>query len=485
MTKGANTTLTRKTTAPHASAGARPGKDAEHEVPAPKARPHDGTARVSAFREDAILFGAILPTDAPTYEKPLEELSRLADTAGARVKGALVQRRQRVDATTFVGEGMVTRLGEVATESGAGLLIADNDLSPSQAFNIEKRTGLRVIDRSELILDIFASHARTRLSKVAVELAQLEYALPRLKRLWSHLEKQKGGIGLRGPGETQIETDRRLVKTKIGVLKKMLVEIQERKEREVEARRGEFKVSLVGYTNAGKSTLMRALSGVDVLVQDKLFATLDTKTTVVEIAKNRRILLSDTVGFIQKIPHHLIASFHATLEEVTEADLLLHVIDSSHQDPKQQAQAVEEVLKSLGCEKKPVLHVLNKIDALPDRIELEFLKRTYPENVAISAQTGEGLDALREKIAGYAQQGLEEVQLRFPIGNGRAIAFLRERGEVLEESWEENEAVYKVRLSKKDLGLARAMIGGEVVHRRPDGSYPAPRRMKGEEDGEE
>jgi len=393
-----------------------------------------------------------------------------------------VQRRAKVDAATFVGEGMVTRIGEVADEVGARLLIADMDLSPSQAFNIEKRTGKRVIDRSELILDIFASHARTRISKIAVELAQLEYALPRLKRLWSHLEKQKGGIGLRGPGETQIETDRRIVKKKIGDLKHLLKEIQERKVREVEARRGEFKVSLVGYTNAGKSTLMRALSGVDVLVQDKLFATLDTKTSLVEIVKNRRILLSDTVGFIQKLPHHLIASFHATLEEVTEADLLLHVIDSSHKDPKVQAQAVEAVLAEMGCGGKAVIHVLNKIDALEDRIELEFLKRTYPEHVAISAQTGEGIDLLREKVAAVVGSGLEEADLRFSISNGRAIAFLRQRAEILAESFEENDAIYQVRLSKKDLGLVKAMIGGEVVRRRPDGSYPPRRASKDEEE---
>jgi GTP-binding protein HflX len=462
--------------APHAAAGARKGA-----ATAPRPSPEEGVRR-SAFREDAVLFGAILPDDPATYEKPLDELRRLADTAGARVQGALVQRRARVDPSTFVGSGMVARLGEVATEVGADLLIADNDLSPSQAFNIEKRTGRRVVDRSELILDIFASHARTRLAKVAVELAQLEYALPRLKRLWTHLEKQRGGIGLRGPGETQIETDRRIVKKKIGDLRRVLEEIQARKTREVEARRGEFKVALVGYTNAGKSTLMRALSGLDVLVQDKLFATLDTKTALVEVAKNSRILLSDTVGFIQKIPHHLIASFHATLEEVTEADLLLHVIDASHEDPKSQAAAVEEVLASLGCASKPVVHVLNKVDALADRIELAFLERTYPEHVAISALTGEGIDALRERIAARAAQGLEEATLRFPISNGRAIAFLRERGEVLEESFLDSEAVYRVRLSKKDMGALMAMLDGEPVRRRPDGSLPAPRRASREEE---
>ncbi|HVY60407.1 MAG TPA: GTPase HflX, partial [Planctomycetota bacterium] len=403
----------------------RAARDNDHDRP-----------NLSVHREDAVLFGAVFPEPKPGYEKPLEELKRLADTAGARVKSSLVQKRAKVHPTTFVGPGMVERINEVAQEVGAELLIADNDLSPAQAFNIEKRTGKRVVDRSELILDIFASHARSRIAKVAVELAQLEYALPRLKRLWTHLEKQKGGIGLRGPGETQIETDRRIVKKKIADLRRVLLEIQARKTREVRAREGEFKVSLVGYTNAGKSTLMGALSGRDVYVKDQLFATLDTKTALVEILKNRRILLSDTVGFIQNIPHHLIASFHATLEEVTEADLLLHVIDASHPDPKSQIEAVNEVLRGLGCFEKPTIAVLNKADAVADQIEIEFLKRTYPDNVVISAKTGLGIDALRQKIAGKMATGLEEVELRFSVSNGRAIAFLRDRAEVLEERFE-------------------------------------------------
>ena len=392
-------------------------------------RPDQETPNLSVQRDGAVLFGAVLPArGTPTYEKPLEELKRLADTAGARVKRSLVQRRERVHPTTFVGPGMVEKIGEAAVETGADLLIADNDLSPAQAFNIEKRTGKRVVDRSELILDIFASHARTRLAKVAVELAQLEYALPRLKRLWTHLENQKGGIGLRGPGETQIETDRRLVKKKIQDLKNVLIEIQERKTREVRARQGEFTVSLVGYTNAGKSTLMRALSGRDVLVQDKLFATLDTKTAVVEVLKNRKILLSDTVGFIQKIPHHLIASFHATLEEATRADLLLHVVDASHQDPKAQVEAVEEVLRELGIVGKPTVTVLNKLDALRERI-------------------AQGMGAL-----------LAEETLAVPVANGRAIAFIRDRAEIVEETFEGETASYKIRLSKKDLGTLKAML---------------------------
>jgi GTPase len=239
----------------------------------------------------------------------------------------------------------------------------------------------------------------------------------------------------------------------------------------------------VGYTNAGKSTLMRALSGVNVLVQDRLFATLDTKTVQVEILKNKRILLSDTVGFIQKIPHHLIASFHATLEEVTSADLLLHVIDASHPDPQSQIDAVKGVLEQLGVSGKPTVAVLNKVDALKDRLDLEFLKRTNPDHVVVSALTGEGVDALRARVAAEMSKGLEEVSLRFPVSNGRAIAFLRDRSEVLEERFEDEEAVYRVRISKKDHGTVRAMLSGHAPARRPDGSYPMVRE-RGEEEEE-
>lgn len=359
---------------------------------------------------------------------------------------------------TFVGRGFVERLGDVAREVEADILIADNDLSPAQAFNIEKMTGRRVVDRSELILDIFAAHARTRTAKVAVELAQLEYALPRLKRLWTHLEQQKGGIGLRGPGEAQIEVDRRIVKKKITELRRVLLEIRERKIREVRARQGEFTVSIVGYTNAGKSTLMRALSGRQVKVEDRLFSTLDTKTAVVEIRRNKRILLSDTVGFIQKIPHHLIASFHATLEEVAQADMLLHVVDASHPDPKAQIEAVQAVLREMEIDRKETVMVLNKLDALEDRMELEFLKRTYPDHVVVSALTGAGLEDLRDRVARAMGGHLVDESLRFPVSNGRAIAFIRERAEIVEEKFEGEEAHYKIRLSKKDLGTLKGML---------------------------
>ncbi|MHC4390988.1 MAG: GTPase HflX [Planctomycetota bacterium] len=405
-----------------------------------------------------MLFGAVLDSDAPSYEAPLQELERLAETAGATVTKKIAQKRQRAHPATFVGPGFVERVNEAADEFEADVLIADNSLSPAQAHNIEKRTKRKVIDRTELILDIFASHARSKESQVAVELAQLQYALPRLKRMWTHLERQRGGIGMRGPGETQLETDRQLIKKRISELKRALVAIQKRKEREIKARKGEFTVALVGYTNAGKSTLMNALSGGEQFVADQLFATLDTKTRIVEVKKNRRVLLSDTVGFIQKIPHNLVASFHATLEEVITADLLLHVIDVTHPDPKAQIEAVDHVLEQLGANELPVVMVFNKVDALEDHLNLSFLKRSYRDHVVVSAKTRYGIDGLKERIAHAMRKTLLEKHLRISVEEGKAIAFLHKEGEIIEERYEGNMGHFHVLMSEKHLGVLRRIL---------------------------
>jgi GTP-binding protein HflX len=381
--------------------------------------------------EKVILLAALLKDDPRReLERPLEELASLADTAEVVVTGEVVQKRERPDPATYVGKGTVERLLEVVAETGADAVIADNDLSPGQARNLEKATGKKVIDRTQLILDIFAKHARTPQAKLQVELAQLEYSLPRLKRMWTHL----GGVGLRGPGEKQLETDKRLVRDQIVFLKRGLDEIRARKEREVATRRQAFTVAIVGYTNAGKSTLMNALTGAGVYVADQLFATLDTRTRPWKVAPRRSVLLSDTVGFIANLPHRLVESFHATLEEVLTADLLLHVVDASHPDPMSQVEAVRGVLEQIGAGGKQEITALNKIDRVADRAMLGFLERRLPRPVLVSARTGEGLDRLAEMVAALAtrQDGLYEVKL--DVREGAAIAALEASGEPVEQT---------------------------------------------------
>ncbi|HJQ65361.1 MAG TPA: GTPase HflX, partial [Gemmatimonadales bacterium] len=309
--------------------------------------------------ERAFLVGAPRKgsDDAVRVDEHLNELGRLADTAGAEVAGRLVQ---RIDAPTpnwYLGQGKVEELGERLRTAGATLLMFDEPLSPVQGVNLEKATGVRVMDRAEIILDIFATRARSAEAKMQVELAQLEYLLPRLTRMWTHLSRIRGGIGLRGPGETQLETDRRVIRRKISVLRKRLEGVAEHRANQRQGRRLLPQAALVGYTNAGKSSLLQALSGADVLIEDRLFATLDTLTREVDVGDGYRFRLSDTVGFIRKLPHHLVASFRATLEEVREADLLLHVIDAAHPTWEEQVDVVEGVLEEIG--RKRVIHVFN------------------------------------------------------------------------------------------------------------------------------
>src|SRR3954454_6172793 len=342
--------------------------------------------------EKAFLVSVALPERPWVGADPLEGLRGPATRAGAKIVGGLCQKRQKINPGTYIGKGKLEELQQQVEATAADVIIFDNDLSPGQIRSLEKATGIKVLDRSELILDIFATRARTPEAKLQVELAQLEYALPRLRKMWTHLGRIEGGIGARGPGETQLEEDRRLVGSRIRDLKARLVEVQARKEREVRSRREEHTVSLVGYTNAGKSTLMNALTGAGVLAEDKLFSTLDTRTRQWPIKEWGRVLLSDTVGFIRDLPHHLIASFKATLEEARQARLLLHVVDASNLQAEEQIKAVNAVLKELGCEDKPTLLVLNKVDCVADPSYLHVLQRHHPRAVAISAASGEGLE---------------------------------------------------------------------------------------------
>ena len=388
--------------------------------------------------ERAVLVSVALPSRPWAGDDPLDELRGLAETAGARIVGELTQKRQDIVPGTYIGKGKLGELNELVEAKDAEVVIFDNDLSPAQVRNLEKTTNAKVIDRSELILDIFATRARTIESKLQVELAQLEYALPRLKRMWTHLSRYKGGIGLRGPGETQLEEDRRLVGLKIRDLKERLRHVQAHKQREVSSRFEEHTVSLVGYTNAGKSTLMNRLTGAGVYVEDKLFSTLDTRTRQWRLRDWGRILLSDTVGFIRDLPHHLVASFKATLEEARQARLLLHVVDASNPHAEEHILAVKKVLKELDCDSRPTLLVLNQIDRLTDLSYLQVLQAHHPRAVAVSAFTGAGIDALEDAVIAMLSADFLQVSIDLDAGNGRVLAYLAAHADIQRQEFYDN-----------------------------------------------
>jgi GTPase len=425
----------------------------------------------SVISEAAVLVGVFLAgRESPDIN--LEELEGLAATAGVRVVGRLTQRRQSPDPATYLGHGKVEELTMMAAAVDADVVIFDNDLSPGQTRNLEKAINLKVLDRTELILDIFASRAQTAQSRLAVELAQLEYAMPRLKRLWTHLSRQKKGVGLRGPGETQLEEDRRLVENKIKDLKNQLNVIERRKQQEVASRRDVMTVSLVGYTNAGKSTLMNVLTGADVFVQDALFATLDTRTRRWQLPGWGPVLLSDTVGFIRDLPHHLIESFKATLEEARQAHLLLHVADVSNPAVYEQIAAAYGVLEELGIEEKDTLLVVNKIDALPDRIRLDGLLNRYPNAVPISAQTGFGLANLSAAVSDALSRGFLDVDVELGVENGRLLAYLAANGEVFSKQFHENRVTVHCRIPKHHLERIRHELFSVAPHKQEAGFLP-------------
>ena len=389
----------------------------------------------------------------------LEELARLADTAGAEVLGEVTQQLERPDPRTYLGKGKLDELRLRSSELGATLIIFDDELSPAQGRNVELALGTRVMDRAELILDIFATRARTSEAKMQVELAQLEYLLPRLTRMWTHLEKIRGGIGMRGPGETQLETDRRLINHRIKALKERLGEVQKSREVQRQSRRGEFRASLVGYTNAGKSSVLRALARAsEVFVDDRLFATLDPLTREVMLGDRERALVTDTVGFIRKLPHDLVASFRATLEEVKDADLLLHVIDASHPAWEEQRQVVLDVLDELGAGDKPMLYVMNKVDALSDQELLALqdrLRELLPHAVFVSAVTEGGLDPLRRALLGAVRKLRPEAEVRVSMSDGKTLAEVHRLGEVLDQRSEDGVIVLRARLDAATVGRLR------------------------------
>jgi GTP-binding protein HflX len=394
--------------------------------------------------ERALLVSVALPDRPWISADPLEELRGLATTAGAIVVGGLCQKRMKINPGTYIGKGKLQELQAQVQATDADVVIFDNDLTPAQIRNLEKATNVKVLDRSELILDIFATRARSMEARLQVELAQLEYALPRLRQMWTHLSRitgsggSGGGIGTRGPGETQLEEDRRLVDQRIRDLKSRLVEVQARKEREVRSRREEHTVSLVGYTNAGKSTLMNALTGAGVYVEDKLFSTLDTRTRQWHLKDWGRVLLSDTVGFIRNLPHNLVASFKATLEEARQARLLLHVVDASNPQAEEQIKAVNEVLAELGCADKPTLLVLNKVDQLSDPSLLHVLQRHHPRAVAISAARRQGLDALQDAVIEALRADFARAAIETEAANGKVLSYLAAHAEIYRQEINDN-----------------------------------------------
>lgn len=385
--------------------------------------------------ERAVLVGVRLPDMQEwQFTESMEELSSLADTAGAVVVGKFMQNRQRPKPATFIGKGKAEELADYCREAAANIVISDRELSPAQARNLEEKIGIKVIDRTQLILDIFARRAQTKEGKLQVELAQLKYLLPRLTGLGTQLSRLGGGIGTRGPGETKLETDRRRIRERISDLERELKEVQQHRALLRKDRRDEPLplVSLVGYTNAGKSTLLRTLTGADVLVEDKLFATLDPTTRRVRLPNNDIVLLTDTVGFIQSLPHHLVAAFRATLEEVQEADLLLHVVDVSHPNCEGQIRAVESVLESLKSLNKPVIMVFNKMDLLQDPQDLPLTE--YPK-VNISALTGQGIEQLLSLIADVLKERYSVVKLWIPYDKTNLVSLLHQKGNVRKEEY--------------------------------------------------
>jgi GTP-binding protein HflX len=410
-----------------------------------------------APRERILVCGVLLPEIPPEHGGALNEAVGLVEAAGAEPVGPrLVQRRPRPHPATLMGKGKVDEVrDEVRSLKPDGVLV-DNDLTPAQVRNLEKAWGVRVIDRSEVIMDIFAARAQTHQARLQVELAQMEYLRPRLRRMWTHLERIEGGIGTRGPGETQLETDRRLLNNRIRDLKARLAEIERRKRRQVSSRNDVFTVGLVGYTNAGKSTLLNRLTGAEEFAADMPFATLDTRTRKWRLPEGRTVLLSDTVGFLQRLPHHLVASFHATLEEALSVDLLLHVVDASHPDAATQMEAVEEVLRGITARPADV-YVLNKVDEVEDPIRLQLLVTDpHVDVVHVSARTGEGLERLVATVARRLDARSAVVDVHLPPSEGRLQALVRSSGFVLSQAVDEDgHVVLRARLSERALGALR------------------------------
>jgi GTP-binding protein HflX len=391
-------------------------------------------------------------------EDSLDELALLADSAGAEVVLRMTQERQRLDHTYFIGKGKAEEIAWLVQEKDIQLIIFDDDLSPVQTRNLEKLVNCKILDRSAIILDIFASRARTREAKTQVELAQLQYMLPRLTRQWTHLSKQFGGIGTKGPGETQIETDRRVIRTRISHLRQKLAEISKERSQQRKGRENLPRVALVGYTNAGKSTLLNWFSQAGVLVEDRLFATLDSTVRMVRLSQVHRILLSDTVGFIRKLPHHLVASFQSTLDEVREATMILHVVDVSHPLFEEQVTVVNETLEDLGAAGKPTIMVFNKIDRVEAKHLIPYLRNNYENAVFIAAARGINMASLEQAVINLLEGDIVEETVTLRQEDTAIIAQIFEIAEVVEKLYEPDEVTLRFRANRLDADRLKKLI---------------------------
>lgn len=389
-------------------------------------------------KEKAILV-ALRTKDIPkeTVLEHLAELEELAYTAGADTAIKIVQDRQAMDSAFYIGKGKAEEVAQLAELNEVSLIIFDDDLTPVQVRNLEKLINRKIVDRSGLILDIFAGRAKTREAKTQVELAQLQYMMSRLTRAWTHLSKQFGGIGTKGPGETQIETDRRIIKERIGLLKDKLEKIESQRVIQTHKRKDFVRISLIGYTNAGKSTLFNLLTRENLLAENKLFATLDSTTRSLELEKNLNVLISDTVGFIRKLPHHLVASFKSTLNEVRESDILLHIIDVSNPYYEDHITVVNNTLKDLDCDKKQILLVFNKIDLVHEKNKIEYLYNKYKNSIIISARKGINITKLRDKIAHIITEEFSSKKIKLKITDSKLISLIHSLAKVTEIKYDE------------------------------------------------
>lgn len=418
-------------------------------------------------RERVALVGLYGPeTTRFQAEEYLDELELLTDTAGGITIEKILQNKTHPDPSTYIGKGKLTELKRIMGEKKIDTVIFDDDLSPTQLRNIEHGTDAKVLDRSSLILDIFASRAKTAAAKTQVELAQLQYLLPRLTRYWTHLSRQKGGIGTKGPGETQIETDRRLIGRRISVLKDKLDKLSKQRTTQRKGREGMNRISLVGYTNAGKSTLMNALTETGVFAEDRLFATLDSTVRRHEL-ENHSVLLSDTVGFIRKLPHNLVESFKSTLDEVREADILLHVVDASSKMAEEYIEVVEETLEEIEATNKRTILVFNKVDKM-DAQQVADMKQRYPNAIFVSAEQRIGLKELERSIEDMIELEYDRHTLQIPVSKYKAVAFIHENATVEDESYEGTDVEMTFSMSEKDFKQLSHLLdtigtNGEVV----------------------